>query len=56
MKIAVVTTFHEEGLKNMHKSMIDTFCENWPAEIVLHLYPEQCNPAISDHSRVTLNV
>jgi hypothetical protein len=34
--------------------MIDTFCVNWPQEITLHLYPEKCNPAIRDHSRVTL--
>ena len=54
MKIAVVTTFHEEGLKKYGQRMINTFCENWPAEVVLHLYPEQCNPAIRDHSRVTL--
>jgi len=54
MKIAVVTTFHEDGLKKYAQRMIDTFCVNWPQEITLHLYPEKCNPAIRDHSRVTL--
>lgn len=54
MKIAVVTTFHEEGLKKYGQRMIDTFIQNWPKEIVLHIYPEKCNPRISDHSRVTL--
>lgn len=54
MKIAVVTTFHDEGLRKYAQRMIDTFCTNWPQEIVLHLYPEKCNPAIRDHSRVTL--
>ena len=54
MKIAVVTTFHEGGLKKYAQRMIDTFCVNWPQEITLHLYPEKCNPAIRDHSRVTL--
>jgi hypothetical protein len=34
--------------------MINTFCENWPTEVTLHLYPEECNPAIRDHSHVTL--
>lgn len=54
MKIAVVTTFHEEGLKKYAQRMIDTFCENWPREVTLHLYPEKCNPIIRDHEHVTL--
>jgi hypothetical protein len=54
MKIAVVTTFHEDGLKKYAQRMIDTFCENWPSDIVLHIYPEKCNPVIRDHKRVTL--
>lgn len=54
MKITVVTTFHEEGLKKYGQRMIDTFCQNWPEEIGLHIYPEGCNPKISDHSRITL--
>jgi len=54
MKIAVVTTFHEEGLKKYGQRMINTFIENWPKEITLHIYPEACNPAIRDHNRVTL--
>jgi hypothetical protein len=54
MKIAVVTTFHEEGLKKYAQKMINSFCENWPQEVTLHLYPEKCNPAIRDHAHVTL--
>jgi hypothetical protein len=27
-KIAVVTTFHEAGLKTYAQNMIDTFCKN----------------------------
>ena len=53
-KIAVVTTFHEEGLKKYGQRMIDTFIQNWPEEVTLHLYPEKCNPRISNHGRVTL--
>jgi hypothetical protein len=34
--------------------MIDTFCKNWPKEVTLQLYPEKCNPKVSDHSRITL--
>jgi hypothetical protein len=54
MKIAVVTTFHEEGLKKYAQKMIDGFCTTWPKEVTLHIYPEKCNPAIRDHSHVTL--
>jgi len=54
MKISVVTTFHEEGLKKYGQRMIDTFIDNWPKEVTLHIYPEACNPAVKDHSRVTL--
>jgi len=54
MKYAVVTTFHEKGLKDYGQRMIDTFCKNWPEEVTLHIYPELCNPAISNHNHVTL--
>jgi len=53
-KFAVVTTFHEAGLKKYGQRMIDTYLQNWPKEVTLHLYPENCNPKILDHSRVTL--
>jgi len=53
-KIAVVTTFHEEGLKKYAQRMIDTFCENWPREVILYVYPENCNPMIKDHHRTIL--
>jgi hypothetical protein len=54
MKIAVVTTFHEKGLQEYAQRMIDSFCNNWPAEVKLHIYPEMCNPAIKNHDHVTL--
>jgi hypothetical protein len=54
MKYAVVTTFHEDGLNRYGQRMINTFIQNWPEEITLHIYPEKCNPAIQNHSRVTL--
>lgn len=54
MKIAVVTTFNERGLKEYGQRMINTFCENWPEEVTLHIYPELCNPAIQNHNHVTL--
>ena len=54
MKISVVTTFHEAGLKEYGQRMISSFCENWPEQVTLHIYPELCNPAISNHNHVTL--
>lgn len=54
MKIAVVTTFHADGLKKYAQRMIDTFCQNWPTEVTLHIYPEKCNPRIGNHEHVTL--
>lgn len=54
MKIAVVTTFNDKGLKEYGQRMINTFCENWPEEVTLHIYPELCNPAIRNHNHVTL--
>lgn len=54
MKYAVVTTFNEEGLKKYGQRMINSYLTNWPDEVKLHLYPEQCNPAIQVHDKVTL--
>lgn len=54
MKYAVVTTFNDKGRAEYGQKMIDTFCKNWPEEVTLHIYPELCNPAISDHDHVTL--
>lgn len=51
---AVVTTFHEVGLKQYAQRMIDTFCECWPNEVQLYLYPENCDPIVADESRVTI--
>lgn len=50
----MVTTFHQEGLGKYAQRMINTFFDSWPSEVVLHLYPENCNPVIRDHSHVTL--
>lgn len=54
MKIAVVTTFHPEGLKVYAQRMIDSFCENWPNDVTLYLYPEKCNPIVRQHNRTRL--
>lgn len=54
IKFAVVTTFHAEGLNLYGQRMIDTFCKNWPSEVTLYLYPENCDPSIPDASRIMI--
>lgn len=54
MKYAVVTTFNDAGRAKYGQKMIDSFCEKWPEEVTLHIYPELCNPAIRNHNHVTL--
>lgn len=54
MKIAVVTTFHNQGLIDYGQRMIDTFCQNWPKDVILYAYPEKCTPNIKDHNHVVL--
>ncbi len=47
MKIAVVTTFHQAGYDQYGKRMIETFLKNWPKEITLYVYSENCQVAES---------
>lgn len=42
MKISVVTTFHQEGYKQYGQRMIETFIKNWPQEVTLYVYAENC--------------
>lgn len=42
MTISVVTTFHKPGYELYGKRMIDTFLKNWPSEIKLYVYAEDC--------------
>lgn len=48
MKVTVVTTFNQKGLTTYAQRMIDSFNDNWPKEVTLQLYPENCKPII-DH-------
>ena len=43
MNIAVVTTFHKEGYELYGKRMIDTFLKNWPQDVKLYVYAENCD-------------
>ena len=42
MKYSVVTTFHEPGYKQYGQRMIQTFLQNWPAQVDLCVYAEDC--------------
>lgn len=42
MNISVVTTFHKNGYDQYGKRMIQTFLKNWPAEVKLYVYTENC--------------
>lgn len=42
MSLSVVTTFHKQGYDLYGKRMIQSFIENWPQEIKLYVYAEDC--------------
>ena len=42
MSISVVTTFHKAGYDLYGKRMINSFLKNWPSEIKLYVYAEDC--------------
>lgn len=42
MKISVVTTFHKDGYEKYGKRMIQTFIQNWPSDVTLYVYAENC--------------
>ena len=50
-KIAVVTTFNHVGLDRYAQRFINTFDENMPKEVDLHLYCERANPKIPKSKR-----
>lgn len=41
-KFSVVTTFHPSGYEKYGSRMIETFLQNWPKEVELHVYAEDC--------------
>jgi hypothetical protein len=42
MKISVVTTFHQAGYEKYGRHMIKTFLKNWPTDVTLYVYAEDC--------------
>jgi len=41
-KFSVVTTFNQDGYLKYGSRMIDTFLTNWPSDVVLYVYAEDC--------------
>lgn len=42
MTFSVVTTFHKAGYEKYGRRMIQTFLQNWPSTVQLHVYAEDC--------------
>lgn len=42
MNISVITTFHKPGYELYGKKMIHSFLKNWPKEVKLYVYHENC--------------
>ena len=42
MTFTVVTTFHKKGYETYGRRMIETFLKNWPKNIMLIVYAEDC--------------
>ena len=53
MTFAVVTTFHAQGYHVYASRMIDTFLMNWPQEVTLYAYPQDCAVSQSAANLVT---
>lgn len=45
MNYTVITTFNESGYNQYARRMIDTFLTNWPKEVQLSVYTENCQVA-----------
>jgi len=43
---SVVTTFNQKGLDLYGQQMIDSFVANWPEEVILYVYAENCKPVV----------
>ena len=52
---SVVTTFNKDGLEKYGQRMIDSFSKNWPSNIKLYVYAEDCNPHVSNENIIVLD-
>lgn len=56
MNFSVVTTFHKEGYEKYGKRMIETFLKNWPIEVKLYVYTENCHVSESAPNLIVLDL
>lgn len=56
MKYTVITTFNEAGYKQYGQRMIQTFLQNWPLEVTLVVYAEDCEVIESAPNLVVHNI
>jgi hypothetical protein len=56
VKYTVITTFNSHGYKQYGQRMIQTFLENWPADVMLVVYAEDCVIAESANNLVVKNL
>ena len=47
MKYVVVTTFNQDGYNQYAEKMLQTFANNWPKDIELIAYAENCQPTVT---------
>ena len=46
MEISVVTTFNKRGLDQYGRRMIKSFCKQWPNNVKLYVYAEDCKDEV----------
>lgn len=56
MKYTVVTTFHQAGYEQYGRRMIETFLKNWPTEVNLYVYAENCHVSESASNLIVKNL
>lgn len=56
MKYTVVTTFNRSGYDTYGRRMIQTFLQNWPKEVELWVYAEQCEVDVSAPNLKVLDI
>jgi len=54
-KFAVCTTFNEKGYKKYGQRMIQSFLANWPKEVTLYVYAENCKVAETADNLIVKN-
>ena len=56
MNISVVTTFHQAGYDQYGQRMIQTFLKNWPKNVKLYVYAENCTVHESSDNLIVLDL